>query len=161
LRRRVAGLHFASDGRSLFTAGWDTAVKRWSVDGPDLATRFDARGAPQVCFDPESPHLLWVGAGDGTLALYDSRTGEELHTADAHQGGVSAIALAPAAHTVATAGRDRHLRLWKRTGRRLVQVADIVHETAVTSVALSPDGTRVAAYDGRDTVVLWSAEAKG
>jgi len=65
--------------------------------------------------------LLASGGGidDGTVRLWDPRTGEQLATWEAHQGGVSAVCAVTVdgRSLLASGGDDRTVRLWDcRTG---------------------------------------------
>lgn len=156
LVRRCSGLVFGSDGKSLLTAGSDTAVKKWSLVRDDAITRFEVGAKPQVRFDVRRPELLWVGDADGTLSVWNSRSGKLFAALPAAHGGAIAALDATRDGLVVTAGLDRQLRFWTLNGDTIGQRGkDIALQEPARSVALSPDGSRVAAYNSADAVALW------
>ncbi len=156
-RRRVAALAYAPDGRALFAAGHDTAIKRWAAAAAPGTTEFTVGKAPRALFDPADPRLLWVGDKDGKLSLWDSRDGKRQVAHDAHPGAaITGLALAADGKVAATCGTDKKARFWARDGTKLRPTApEIACEHALRSVALTPDGARVAAYDEAGQVHLW------
>lgn len=156
LLRRFGAIAFAADGKTLLTAAADTAVKRWTLEHPNGITSFEVGPAPRVRFDPVHPHLLWVGDKRGTLALWDSRQKTQHFAREAaHQGAITGIDQA-AGGIVVTAGEDRRLCFWTyREGKIASIYSEILLAKEPRSVALSPDGKRVAVYDRADQVFMW------
>lgn len=162
LQRRIGVIELAPDGEAVFTAGQDCDVKRWNLAQRTAMTTFSIGLNPRVRFDPERTEgaLLWVATADGNLALWDSRKGEKCCSVPAHTGAVSGLDLAAEGKIVATCGVDRTIRFWQRVADQLRPVrSKITHTHSLRSVALSPDGRRVAAYDTNDTVSLWDVES--
>lgn len=74
--------------------------------------------------------------------------------------GVQSVAVSPDGQTLATAGQDNTVKLWRTSDRSLIRTL-ISHDAAVWSVAFSPDGRFVASGgefvfgDPSGNVKLW------
>jgi WD40 repeat protein len=100
--------------------------------------------------------ILASASWDGTIKLWDPKSGRELRTLAGHGWGVYKAVFSPDGKQLASASRDGTVKIWDVvTGANTrTLVADSL---AVKSVAWSPDG-RLLASSGNDGVVkLWDA----
>lgn len=63
-----------------------------------------------------SPDGKWIASAsaDGSVKIWDAKTGENLDTLIGHMAGVSCLAWAPDSNTLATGSDDKAIRLWDR-----------------------------------------------
>ncbi|WP_340383907.1 helix-turn-helix domain-containing protein [Streptomyces sp. SS7] len=162
---------FSPDGQNLTTAGnFGHSVDLWNVTtghtrinalaSPEAAGREDQWPATEAF--TRDGRILAVGREDGTLRLWDTRTGRVRRTlaegARAADGeataGVTSIAFSADGRTLASGSEDRTVRLWDTgTGRLRTRLAG--DPVTVASLALTPDG-RILAVGGEDgTLRLW------
>ena len=111
-----------------------------------------------VAFSPDGKLLASAG-GDGTVKIWNSRTGKWIHTIPAHSDSVVSVAFHPEGKHLATrgTGADPRVKVWDLTsGKELFnEPCDAVRKygTAYT-IAFSADGQLLAA--GTDGVVkVW------
>jgi eukaryotic-like serine/threonine-protein kinase len=113
-----------------------------------------------VAFSPDGERLASAG-GDGTIKVWNSRTGEVVQTLPAHADAVVGVAFHPDGNHLASTGADRKVKVWDLTTRREVFSAECnairKFGTAYTVAFRPPDGRHLAACsDG--VVRVWDWE---
>jgi hypothetical protein len=107
-------------------------------------------------FSPDGRKAISASA-DGTLRLWDTKTGKELKRLDGHTGRVWAVAFAPDGRRAASGGFDHSIRLWDlASGREIQRFSG--HTDYVRSVAFSHDGHRLLSGGDDRTVRLWNVD---
>jgi WD40 repeat protein len=110
-----------------------------------------------VSLSPDGTRIA-SGSADGTIRIWDARSGEELAHVGGHQDRVWGVAFAPDGRRVASASWDRTVRVWDtHTGEELVRLRG--HKRRAWSVAFSPDGAMLASGSDNAAVRVWHARS--
>lgn len=172
-----------ADGGNIFvTSGSDNMVKVWDADKRRVVVNFDQATAPvwSVAAFPR-PGRFIAASADGHLRWHNIYTERErsLPNGDkepivpqngdpqprggyierdimAHEGGVYSVAPSPTDAFLVSGGADGKVIVWNLGGGKIREWAD--SQKDIVSVAVSPDGKRIASasLDGR--VRLYDAE---
>ena len=93
-------------------------------------------------FNRDGTRLVTTG-DDRTVRVWDTTTGEELHTLSGHTGRVLAAAFSPDGATLYSTGLDRSIITWDLAGQRTVEsvIAPATTDKFSEQVIMTDDGT--------------------
>lgn len=170
----VWSVAFSSDGTllaggsgcygSMRKAGVPGEVKMWEAQtGKELLSLRDAGHVFCVAFSPDGRRLA-SGADDATR-LWDARSGELFLsiTEAAEPNGRGCLAFSPDGRRLVTSGGGRslqdgsRLKVWDaESGQELLDLQG--HTSNIFSVAISPDGRRLASASYDHTAKIWDLQ---
>ena len=159
-------LAFSPDGRELaIGGGWvPDSIRLWDpVRGEEIiGLRGHESHVTSLAFSPDGRTLV-SGGDDRTVRLWEVATGKEIAALKGHEQEVATVAFSPDGRIVASGGvhpvygggtHENEIRLWDAaTGEEVQHFRG--HNSGVTSLAFSPDGTRLASGLGNGIVLLW------
>ena len=173
---------FSPDGTKLASGSVDKTVKLWDIStGRNISTLTGHTELPgSVAFSPDGTKLA-SGSIDKTIRLWEVSTGENIHTFTGHTDMVQSVAFSPDGTMLASGSQDETVRLWNvSTGENIHRLGKTDNTSTVaqmlrifsgrasgftqprfpvTSVAFSPDGTKLASGELGGMVKLWDVSS--
>ena len=96
---------------------------------------------------------------DGTIQLWDAKTGSELQTLKGHSGPVYSVAFSHDGQMIMSGSYDNTIKLWDaKTGSEFQTLKG--HSGLVYSVAFSHDSQIIVSGSYDKTIKLWDAKAR-
>lgn len=154
----------SADSQLISTSSiWNSTVRLWNAKTGEHLRDFksDCMFMFRSGINPVNHQVATVGRkslhGDvGELNLWDSDTGELIHSLTAHAGSVASVEFSPDGTRMASVGNDDLVIIWDAiSGRDIITLRG--HEANVVDVAFSPDGNQIATASGDGTIRLWEA----
>jgi len=110
-----------------------------------------------VAVSPDGKWLVAAGE-DGTLVVFDAKSGQLLKRLQGHTQHVKAVVFHPQEQWLASAGYDQEIILWSLpTGN---QIRKWKAPDLVWALAVSPDGKYLAAGGKDNNITLWEVETE-
>jgi WD40 repeat protein len=163
----VSATAFSSDGRTLLlrvgpSGSWrvfgDHSVQLLDVEfGKLSAPRLLSTDVSAVALSPDGRTVL-TGAEDGTVQLWNIRSGQPAAPPLIHHSGVTAVAFSPDGRTALTGSIDFTARLWD-THSGEPSIPPLIHGGRVSSVAFSPNGRILLTVSKDNTARLWDGRS--
>ena len=131
------------------------ATLRRIVYGIREENRFDGHRSPVQClrFHPKT-ELMVSGSYNGVLKFWNSASGEEIRSMQAHSDIIRDLCFSPDGTMLISAGDDKLVKIWDvESGKEIQRLGR--HTTGVRSLGLSPDGRLLASGGTGMTIRIW------
>ncbi len=119
--------------------GWDalTGEKLFALAGHQVEI-------PSVAISPDGRYALTAGASDGTSRLWDLTTEQVVQVFSPEAGTILDTAFSPDGRYALASGMDSLVLMWAVEGSQFVRKFELAGPIGAPSLAVSPDGDRVA-----------------
>ncbi|MEP0888549.1 WD40 repeat domain-containing protein [Leptolyngbya sp. FACHB-16] len=161
--RPVRAVAFSPDRQFLVTSGGDRTIKVWDTRNlrndpgnparvQNIVVNAGDREIVSLAFSPDGS-LLASGSLNGTVRLWNWRTGQLVHTLSGHSDIANSLSFTPDGQTLASGSGDNTIRFWDvNTGD---QKYLLTTGQAVNKIAFSPDGATLAVTGADRMGSLW------
>ncbi|MCI0640909.1 MAG: WD40 repeat domain-containing protein [Gemmataceae bacterium] len=149
----ITSVALSPNGTLVAAGSADKTVHVWSVADGKLLQKIALPAVVQaVAFHPDNKTLA-AGLADNTLKLLGAGDGKEMKSLGGHSGAVQALAFSAKGDLLFSGGADKSVQIW--TLPDAAAKSRLQHPAAVAQLALSKDGTRLAAA-GDKSVKVWN-----
>jgi len=158
----VNGVAFSEDGTLYVTGGADKLVKLWNAEDGKLLGEFSGQEAAVTHVDIRRDGKQVVGGNTrGVIRVYntenpedDEQFGKQQAMLGAHDGDVTGLVLTPNNQFILSAGADGLVKRWPTNLQPARNITG--HGGAIRTMALAPNGSRIATGSDDKTVRLWN-----
>jgi WD40 repeat protein len=106
-----------------------------------------------VAVTPDGEQVI-SGSQDGTLKIWNLKTGILVDTIAAHNGSVNAVSIIPDGSHIISGSYDNTLKVWNLKTRGLVHTLT-GHASSVNAIAVTPDGLKIISSSSDCSLKVW------
>nr|HPH47311.1 High-affnity carbon uptake protein Hat/HatR [Chryseolinea sp.] len=156
---KINAIDLSSDGKKLAGAGENGSLYIWDIQNDYAVTEIKdlGRHLTSVTIAPQGRTIV-VGDNTGMLKIYDYQTGFVIRNLPGHESSIEDIQFNHAGTFMATASKDKTVRLWNmnRLKEQPIKLSD--HRDWVWSVAFTPDDEQLLASVHSSTETIKGVE---
>ncbi|MBL8659787.1 MAG: WD40 repeat domain-containing protein [Rhodospirillales bacterium] len=143
----------------VYSSGDDMTLRQWDLaTGAVLRTWGPFEVETDTCAIDGRHDRVVLGADDGKIRVFDSRSGARVADIPAHASGIKKVAVSPVNGDILSAAYDQKVLIWSADRFDLKVSLERHPATWERSFNWSPDGTGIMAGTFDGTVLLWDAE---
>gem|GEM_PF-2352277 len=147
------------DSKKCFMCSEKHPISLWEIGSGNRVMTLKNRvgNALSLTMTSDGRYLV-VGNINGTIDLWDAKTGKKLKTmAGRHRDRIVSIAVSKDDKYLASGAWDKTVKIWDIENGRVIKSIK-AHNGSVNSVAISPDNRYIASGGEDSTVKIWGSE---
>ncbi len=161
---------FSADGKQLLSGDWIGNVRIWDVAGAKKTSQFmptpnpapkvlpDPVPVTNIAYAPDGKSVL-LGTAEGPIHVITIPDGKIVRTHVGHAGPITGMLFHPSGTLIATASKDRTVKLWNPAAPAPLKSLD-GHGAWIEGIRFLEQGTKLATVSADQTVRIWDlAEA--
>jgi WD40 repeat protein len=152
----ATALHFSTDGKYLFSAGYDGTVREWDLTGRPTET-FTSRGGTIWTIDisPDGKRIAAAGE-DRIIRIWNIDRPASPVELRGHTRNIWEVRFSPDGKRLASCSFDYSVRLWDAENYRALKTL-AGHRQSCVGLDYSPDGKILASGGDDSTIRYWRA----
>jgi WD40 repeat protein len=154
-KESISSIAFSHDGKKLVTADYDGEMIIWNMGNrqPFRRINADPNVVWSVAFTASGKNIVSLG-GSGAILRWNAETGENVGEITTSWYSF-AIAINPRRETIAVGTFDGVIELFDTETKDFFNTTE-VYNTAVRSLAFSPDGLNLASASYNNQIFIWN-----
>ncbi|KAJ6558348.1 hypothetical protein B0H19DRAFT_1261874 [Mycena capillaripes] len=159
----VYAVTYSPDGRQIVSGANDGTMRIWNADTSQSSSEppiSHTASVYAVIFSPDG-HRIFASSEDCTLREWDPATGKDIGEAFCGQGSVESVICSPDGRHIVFGSYDcrgHSVRIWNAETGEAVGGPLSGHTDYILSVALAPDGRRIASASADSTIRIWDVD---
>jgi WD40 repeat protein len=150
----IVSIAIAGNGATVAAASADKTVTLWNAADAKVLHKLTMPAGPQTVIFSGDGQSVFVGLADNNIKQIKNADGKEIKTLPAQQKGpIIALAMSPKGDMLFSASADKTIQAWALSDSS--PKAKFDHTGPITAMALSKDGTRIAAVADK-IVKVWN-----
>ncbi|MGF1582350.1 MAG: WD40 repeat domain-containing protein [Gemmataceae bacterium] len=148
-----------SDGSRVYTGGKDKIVRSWVLSNNALERQFTGHptAVTAIAVSPNGAYLASAGE-DGVIRFWNQSNGQLTTKIGGHAGIVTSLSFNSQSNRLASCSADGTVKVWQLP---VTDSRSLGHPDQVTSVVITPDGTRAVTGCNDKQVRLWNLSNGG
>ncbi|MEZ5306150.1 MAG: WD40 repeat domain-containing protein [Pyrinomonadaceae bacterium] len=154
---QLVSVAFSTDGKHLISAvAKDVAIVWETATGKEVFRLPHPEGVNFVAASPDGKWFA-TGAGDGSVKLWNAKSGKETKTLNPHSVRVMFIDFSRDGRYMATASGDRLIKIFDLKSFKQTAVLK-GHDELIYGIDFNSDGSRLASASSDQTMKLWDTK---
>lgn len=152
----VNALNISEDGSMIITGGVDFKSYLWSTKTGDKLKGALKHNEKVTAVALSSNNKLYVtGCADFKVRVLDIESGIPIRILSEHTAEITAVAFNPITHFIASASKDKLIKIWDNSKNKISVFTLSGHEKDITNLKYSTDGNLLFSSSMDNTIKIW------